>query len=402
MSHLYEILLEKCINKAWEFQTLTLPNPSVGAMVVLDSTGEILSLEAHQKSGTPHAEVLALLSAFKALLARGIIPKSNSIQDALSALEQNPLDSAAIHKFLSTYHSGAFYDTTLLLTLEPCNHFGKTPPCSALVATLKPKRVVIAARDVWGNSANGSDRLKEAGIEVVFIDSIQGVNSIKKKAQDLLYPFLCWQKKGGFCLFKLAMRLDGDYKSGQISSPQARIFTHNQRCIAKNLVISGASVRTDKPTLDTRYAQNFYAHNTKAPDICILTTKSAQDFDKNIPLFSVQSRNVNIINDKNTLYRHIDRGFCVIEGGFHFYKVLCTCDTQEQESTLISYRQPADMLLIHIAPNLCLNQKSSDTSNHQATISRSLQAVHYNLEEFEILHTMSIQQDLLLWLKICP
>ncbi len=63
---LYESLLEMCLNKAWEHQTLALENPSVACMV-LDKNHEILSLETHKKAKTPHAEVLSAQSALKIL-----------------------------------------------------------------------------------------------------------------------------------------------------------------------------------------------------------------------------------------------------------------------------------------------------------------------------------------------
>ena len=60
-----EFYMQLALNKAWEYQGLTYPNPAVGAVVTLD--GNILAIEAHQKAGTSHAEVLALLIAYETL-----------------------------------------------------------------------------------------------------------------------------------------------------------------------------------------------------------------------------------------------------------------------------------------------------------------------------------------------
>ncbi|WP_143000255.1 MULTISPECIES: bifunctional diaminohydroxyphosphoribosylaminopyrimidine deaminase/5-amino-6-(5-phosphoribosylamino)uracil reductase RibD [unclassified Helicobacter] len=426
MTHIYELFLEQCINKAWEFQTLTLPNPAVGAMVA-DARGAILSLEAHQKAGAPHAEVLALLRAYEkmthtrvAAVDSALDSRADSSMDlsessksldsrahathADSRTDFCSLDSRAIHDFLAKNHRGLFHDKTLFLTLEPCNHFGKTPPCAHLIATLKPARVVILARDSWGASARGADTLERAGIKVSWVESAR----LQQKAQDLLYPFLCWQKRGGFALFKLASRLDGDYKSGQISCETARIFTHNQRCIAHSITISGATARSDKPRLDTRYAAPFYAGADsadtrqkagapKTPDVNIFTRQKSSDFlahfAREIPLFAIDSRRVNIINDKRAL--DFTKGFHIIEGGFGLYRALaggasCARDSQNpidenlssnkslsndkslasDENPAIDKNPPIDMILLHISPTICMSAPESKTPESKALESK--------------------------------
>ncbi|EMH60163.1 cytidine and deoxycytidylate deaminase zinc-binding region, partial [Helicobacter pylori HP250BFi] len=117
---LYESLLETCLNKAWECQTLALENPSVACMV-LDKNHEILSLETHKKAKTPHAEVLAAKSALKILRP--------SLKSDLEKLE----DPKILSDFLKTRHDNAFKDCVFLITLEPCNSYGKTPACSGLL-----------------------------------------------------------------------------------------------------------------------------------------------------------------------------------------------------------------------------------------------------------------------------
>lgn len=382
-----EILLERCLDKAWECQTLTLPNPAVAAMIY-DKNGEILSLESHQKAGLPHAEVLAVFWAYariyaqknqikldsslesnRAILLQALTPLWQSFQAshqkfAHLALEDLPSHSQAIHAFIATYHNGFFHDKTILLTLEPCNHFGKTPPCAQLIAQICPKKVCILARDIWGESANGSKRLQEAGVAVEFITN----TSLKKQAQNVLYPFLCLRESRRFVVFKLAERLDGSYKNGQISGDLSRIFTHNQRTIAQSLIISGATARADRPRLDTRYATPPYA-NTSVPNVGIFTRK---DIDSNIPLFHIDSRSVRIYDDKTL--QELPNGFHIIEGSLqlfsHIYPLL--------KSPLL--------LLVHLSPTIAQAPQTLCQS-----IARDISC--------EILHTTTLGKDLLLWLK---
>lgn len=384
-----EILLERCLDKAWEYQTLTLPNPAVAAMIY-DENGEILSLESHQKAGLPHAEVLAVFWAYariyaqknqikldsslesnRAILLQALAPLWQSFQASHQefthlALEDLPSHAQAIHTFISTHHNGFFQDKTLLLTLEPCNHFGKTPPCAQLIAQICPKKVCILARDIWGESANGSKMLQQAGIAVEFIAN----KPLQKRAQDLLYPFLCLRECGQFVVFKLASRLDGSYKNGQISGDLSRIFTHNQRAIAQSIIISGATARSDRPRLDTRYATPPYA-NTRVPDVGIFTHK---DIDTSIPLFHIDSRSVRTYDDKTL--QNLPKGFHIIEGSLQLFAHIC------------SLLKAPPLLLLHL---------SATTKTQQPP--QAFTQILGNMS-FRILHTTTLDRDLLLWLKL--
>ncbi len=103
------------INEAWKYQGLTYPNPAVGCCVVGEH-GEIISIEAHKKSGSPHAEVNALQVAFASL--------SNTVEILLLK------SSHDIHNYLIENHNNIFNKCTLYVTLEPCAHVGKTPSCA--------------------------------------------------------------------------------------------------------------------------------------------------------------------------------------------------------------------------------------------------------------------------------
>ena len=381
-----------CIDLAWRTQTLTLPNPPVSALL-LDKNYEIISVGLHLKAGKAHAEVLALLRGYE------VLNKTKSGLDESS-------DSKQIHDFLLQCHNGLFRDKILLITLEPCNHYGKTPPCAKLLSELKPAKVIIAFKDKWGKSSNGAKTLQKAGVQVEMLAQSKMLDSsehIKHKILDLLYPFLCLKERGRFNLFKLALRLNGEYKDGQISGRTSRNFTHNQRCIAQNLIISGRTAIKDKPRLDTRYASDFYALDSamdskinavldstqsksnlaqNLPNVEILTRnpKAIMEQSSQIPLFSQTNRQVSIKTSPNELSLH--NGFNIIEGGFPLLETL---------------QNKIDILLLHFSPAIL--QKSSDTSHDNAlkqlsTKSNDNVLLQNLLRRFEILHTTILDDSL--------
>ncbi|MCH4599357.1 bifunctional diaminohydroxyphosphoribosylaminopyrimidine deaminase/5-amino-6-(5-phosphoribosylamino)uracil reductase [Helicobacter pylori] len=340
---LYESLLEICLNKAWEYQTLALENPSVACMV-LDKHHEILSLETHKKAKTPHAEVLAAQSALKILRP--------SLKNDLEKLE----DPKTLSDFLKTRHDNAFTDCVFLITLEPCNSYGKTPACSELLEILKPKRVVIAAEENEAKKG-GLARLKKARIETIIC------HNLENKAKDLLLPFRIMEQKGRFNLFKLALRMNGDYHHGKITGPKSVIFTHNQRAICDTLIISGKTIRTDNPLLDSRFCDSFY-HN-KNPNIAILSKHSINPHSK---VFSAPNRLVNIFNNPKDL--PLEKGFNFIEGGWGLFE---------------SLRDKIDMLLLH---------------SHASMIGEAFNTLALkNPFKGRLLHAQILENEALLWIE---
>ncbi|UFS61923.1 bifunctional diaminohydroxyphosphoribosylaminopyrimidine deaminase/5-amino-6-(5-phosphoribosylamino)uracil reductase RibD [Sulfurimonas sp. HSL-3221] len=280
------------VDAAWAFQGCTFPNPAVGAAVT-DASGRILSVAAHEKAGGPHAEVLALQQAFALLTS----------DTAILALT----DSGTIHDYLLTHHNGCFVSCTIHVTLEPCAHHGKTPSCARLLVGVRMGRVVYAAADPNAEAAGGASILSEAGIRVEHQPS--------KASEDLLFPFVQWQKKP-FVTFKWAQRLDGTIDGGTISGNESRRFVHAMRDAADLLVIGGNTVRTDHPTLDARMVEG------KAPDILILSKRD--DFDRTIPLFNVPGRKVMIASDLTAIDRYHN---VLVEGGPGMFEaVQSQCD----------------------------------------------------------------------------
>ncbi|WP_139533950.1 bifunctional diaminohydroxyphosphoribosylaminopyrimidine deaminase/5-amino-6-(5-phosphoribosylamino)uracil reductase [Helicobacter pylori] len=340
---LYESLLEICLNKAWECQTLALENPSVACMV-LDKNHEILSLETHKKAKTSHAEVLAAKSALKILRPH--------LKNDLEKLE----DPKILSDFLKTRHDNAFTDCVFLITLEPCNSYGKTPACSELLEILKPKRVVIATEENEAKKG-GLARLQKARIETMIC------HNLENKAKDLLLPFRIMEQKGRFNLFKLALRMNGDYHHGKITGQKSVIFTHNQREICDTLIISGKTIRTDNPLLDARFCDSFY-HN-KNPNIAILSKHSINPHSK---VFSVPNRLVNIFNNPKDL--PLEKGFNFIEGGWGLFE---------------SLRDKIDVLLLH---------------SHASMINEAFNTLALKTPfKGRLLHAQILENEALLWIE---
>jgi len=272
--------------KAWRFQGLTYPNPAVGCCVV-SACGKILAVEAHQKAGFAHAEVNALASAYV------VLTKDERVLELKSSQE--------IHNFLLKNHNNLFQNSTLYVTLEPCSNIGKTPSCAGLIQALGVEEVVIATRDENPKMADGSKMLKNHR----FLPS--------KSSDDLIKPFNIWQKRA-FVTFKWAQRLDGTIDATQdgnkiVSSKTSREFVHKMRDVCDLIVVGGNTIREDRPTLDARMVEG------KAPDVLIYSRK--KEFDRTIPLFSVEGREVFIEDslDRVKEYKNV-----LIEGGPNMFE----------------------------------------------------------------------------------
>ena len=274
-------LMGTAAKEAWRYQGLTYPNPAVGA-VISDEFGSLIACEAHHQAGLPHAEVEVCKSAYLKLTNDTLISDIK--------------DSSDIHNYLIANHNNIFKNLTLHVTLEPCNHYGKTPPCSHLIKELGFRRVVVGKLDENKEASGGFDFLKQNGLHVELLKN-------STICEDLLIPFLRWQKEN-FIFFKLAMSLNGVIDGGVITSLNSRKLVHKFRDRCDLLVIGGNTVRQDRPTLDARLCDG------KAPDILIYSRE--EEFDKDIPLFKIKNRKVYIKNSFDILknYKNI-----MIEGG---------------------------------------------------------------------------------------
>ncbi|EJC2329282.1 bifunctional diaminohydroxyphosphoribosylaminopyrimidine deaminase/5-amino-6-(5-phosphoribosylamino)uracil reductase RibD, partial [Campylobacter jejuni] len=270
------------LNEAWKYQFLTYPNPAVGC-VILDKNGKILAIKAHEKAGLAHAELNAITHAFKSLRPEISLPK----------------EANALHEFICKNHQGVFKDSIAFVTLEPCSHQGKTPPCAKLFSELGFKKIFISVKDGNKIASGGAEFLKKQGIEVEF-------DILKEEGKKLLKPFLKWQK-GQFKLFKLALSMNGSPFGKIVSNELSRTYAHKIRAVIDLLVVGGETIRKDHPILDARLCK------AKAPNLCILSRQNIDNFDKNIPLFKVPNRQI---------YTQIpsEAKFLMYEGGENFLK----------------------------------------------------------------------------------
>ncbi|EAL1855814.1 bifunctional diaminohydroxyphosphoribosylaminopyrimidine deaminase/5-amino-6-(5-phosphoribosylamino)uracil reductase RibD, partial [Campylobacter coli] len=270
------------LNEAWKYQFLTYPNPAVGC-VILDKNEKILAIKAHEKAGCAHAELNAIAHAFTNLNPEISLPQ----------------EANAMHEFICKNHRGIFKDSIAFVTLEPCSHQGKTPPCAKLFSELGFKKIFISVKDENEIASKGAEFLKKQGVEIEF-----GV--LEDEGKKLLKPFLKWQK-GQFKLFKLALSMNGSPFGKIVSNELSRTYVHKIRAVIDLLVLGGETIRKDRPILDARLCKG------KAPNLCILSHQNLENFDKSIPLFSVPHRQI---------YTQIPNKakFLMYEGGENFLK----------------------------------------------------------------------------------
>ncbi|CAB4965053.1 unannotated protein [freshwater metagenome] len=185
------------------------PNPRVGC-VLLGPDGATIAEGFHRGAGTAHAEAAALAEAGDA--ARG---------------------------------------ATAVVTLEPCNHTGRTGPCSEALVAAGVRRVVYAQPDANPVAVGGAGRLRDAGIEVVggvMIEEAQAINRAWTFAVARRRPFVTW---------KFATTLDGrsaapDGTSRWVSSRAARLDTHRLRGLCDTMLVGTGTVEVDDPELTVR------------------------------------------------------------------------------------------------------------------------------------------------------
>ena len=324
--------MKLAIDEAWKYQLLTYPNPAVGCVIVKD--GKLLAIEAHKEEGQAHAEVNALKVAFL-----------NFNPNSVLKIKQTSHD---IHEFLIKNHNNFFNDCDIYVTLEPCNHIGKTPACANLLKELKPRRVIISVKDTNNVASGGIETLLNENIKVTL-----GV--LENEGNKLILPFLSWQNKTSI-FFKMAQTLNGT-TNGKISSNRALAYVHALRDKIDLLVIGGNTIRIDRPTLDTRYIQG------NNPDVFIYSKNKI--FDNSIPLFKTANRKVIISDD---LFKLLDYKFVMIEGTYNLLEKL---------------KQRIDFIILIISPKI----KNGDNALNEIDI------------DFEIMHENFIGDDKIVFLK---
>lgn len=204
--------MARALDLARQGKGTTAPNPCVGAVLVCD--GIIVAEGWHQRHGEPHAEVNCLADA----AAKGV--------DASRCV--------------------------LYVTLEPCNHYGKTPPCTQAVLAAGIKKVVVGCADPNPKvEGGGADFLRQRGVDMT-------VGVLEQPCRDMIADFLVWQfTPRTYNILKMAATLDGRIasRSGHsawVSGPESRACVHNLRTRVDAVIVGGATLRKDNPQLTAR------------------------------------------------------------------------------------------------------------------------------------------------------
>lgn len=209
-----ETFMQRCLDLALLGMGDVAPNPMVGCVIVHD--GIIIGEGYHEKYGQPHAEVNAIRSV------------------------QNP--ELLVH-------------STLFVSLEPCAHFGKTPPCSDLIIESRIPRVVIGTVDPFATVAGkGIERMRKAGIEVE-------VGVLETKCREINRRFFTFhEKKRPYILLKWAQTLDGFIDTDRtetqhptwITNALSKRLVHKQRSEESAILIGTNTAEFDNPALTVR------------------------------------------------------------------------------------------------------------------------------------------------------
>lgn len=231
----YTNFIARCIEIARRGEYFVAPNPMVGAVLVRNSDEVILAEGWHERYGEGHAEV-------------------NCFRNA-----ENKVRSANVQSTKDIYK-----DCTLFVSLEPCSHYGKTPPCAKLIIEKGVGRVVIGMLDPNPLVAGkGVQMLRDAGIEVV-------VGVMEKECRELNKRFLCLhEKKRPYVILKWAQTADGfiDVRRGDvpcakgehlqgalaISTEETKRLVHRMRAENMAIMVGTNTVLLDNPRLLTTH-----------------------------------------------------------------------------------------------------------------------------------------------------
>lgn len=217
ISSIDEFYMRRCLQLARCGAGSTSPNPMVGAVIVCD--GRIIGEGYHIRAGEPHAEVNAVASV--ASCDRGLLCRS-----------------------------------TIYVSLEPCSHYGKTPPCADLILSCGIPRVVVGVKD-FNSQVNGGGiaRLRAAGVDVV-------VGVLQQESFDINRNFFTYHQKRRPCVtLKWAESDDGcidvcrdssAVPSAKISTPLSLVSVHRLRAQNDAILVGTRTALLDNPTLNVR------------------------------------------------------------------------------------------------------------------------------------------------------
>ncbi|MGV8915254.1 MAG: bifunctional diaminohydroxyphosphoribosylaminopyrimidine deaminase/5-amino-6-(5-phosphoribosylamino)uracil reductase RibD [Kaistella sp.] len=259
-----EMYMKRCMELAQKGLGKTYPNPLVGSVIVHNN--KIIGEGYHEKAGENHAEINAI----------------NSVQN-----------------------KSLLREATIYVSLEPCAHFGKTPPCANKIVDMEFKKVVIGTLDVHEKvDGKGKQILEEAGIEVV-----SGI--LEKECKELNKRFFTFhQKKRPYIILKWAQSADGfldkDFKTTQISNALSKQFVHTMRSEEHAILIGSKTALVDNASLTTREISgtnpvrilidlslkvpgDFKIYNSEAPTLVFNSEKNS--VEDNVKFIKIEKEN---------------------------------------------------------------------------------------------------------------
>lgn len=293
--------LEKAMRRALELAALSPlygENPQVGAVLINDA-GEIIAEGWHKGAGTPHAEIDALKNlAAKNLTADGL---------------------------------------TAVVTLEPCNHTGKTGPCAQALIEAGVKQVVFGTYDPGKTEGGGRFTLEEAGVAVVS-------DVLRDECVQLIAPWFTNKfNKRPYVLIKWAASVDGrtaatDGTSKWITGQEAREDVHARRAASQAILVGTNTVELDDPELTARKPDGSL-YETQPLRVIV----GERDLNPAARVFNLDSETIQFkTHDLNSVMKQLfERGIrqVFVEGGAQLESALIETDM-------------ADEFLIYVAPKL--------------------------------------------------
>ena len=281
-----ELYIKRCIGLARKALGRTYPNPLVGSVIV--HNGKIIGEGYHHKAGENHAEINAINSVEN----KDLIPES-----------------------------------TIYVSLEPCAHYGKTPPCALKIKELGFKKVVIGAMDSHDKvNGKGKKIIQDAGIEVISGILEQECIELNKRfftyhEQKRPYIILKWAESGdGY--------LDKDFKPTSISNTLVNQWVHQLRADEHAILVGTQTALNDNPSLtvrnvegenpvrilidfDLKVPENFNIYNKEAKTLVLNSTK--EESKDNIRFIKIRKENF-LPDLMNALYKEQIQSV-IIEGG---------------------------------------------------------------------------------------
>lgn len=257
-----EIYMRRCLQLARNGGRNAKPNPMVGAVIV-SGGGRIIGEGYHVRCGEGHAEVNAFASV-------------------------RPEDEALLH------------EATIYVSLEPCSHYGKTPPCADLIVRKGVRRVVCGCIDPFAKvQGRGVKRIEEAGIEVtvgVLEDECREINKrfFTFNTTDRPYILLKWaQSVNGF--------IDDHFRPTMLSTPFTKMLSHKLRAENDAILVGRVTDEREHPQLTTR---DWWGPN---PERIVLSHATSVD-EILRRLYEEKKQSLVVEGGATTLQTFIDRG----------------------------------------------------------------------------------------------